>query len=258
MNDNAVAEYASPAPTPRSETASYVALLERAAMDPAFDLDRLQRLIELKDKALADAARREFNEAMVAAQKRLPQIVRDAENTQTNSRYATIEAIGAAIDPIITEHGFFQSFSSADCPVSNCYRIVCKTAHVGGHEQIDQLDVPIDIAGIKGTQNKTATHALASTLSYGRRLLTMLVFNVKSRKALPDDDGNAAGGTVLLSAEQVADLDDKLAASGLDKAKFFAWLKIENFETVLAVDYDKIIARILQAAAHKQKAAGVA
>jgi len=179
---------------PTSETASYIALLERAALDPAFDLTRLERLIELKDKALADAARREFNAAMTAAQRELPQVVRNAENTQTKSTYATLDAIGEAIDPIITGHGFSQSFSSGrDAPAGH-YRVICRTAHVGGHEQIDELDIPIDIAGIAGNKNKTATHALKSTISYGRVILTMMVFNVKSRKALPDDDGNAAGG----------------------------------------------------------------
>jgi hypothetical protein len=179
-----------------SETVAYIAMLERAAMDPAFDLDRLERLIQLKDKALSDAARREFNAAMAAVQRELPQVVQNAENKQTKSWYATIDAIGEAIDPVITKHGFSQSFSSGrDAPAGH-YRVICLTAHIGGHERTDELDVPIDIAGIAGTKNKTATHALKSTISYARVILTMMVFNVKSRKAMPDDDGNAAGGYV--------------------------------------------------------------
>lgn len=197
------------------ETIAYIAMLERAAMDPAFDLDRLERLIQLKDKALSDAARREFNAAMTAAQRELPQVVRNAENTQTKSTYATLDAIGEAIDPVITKHGFSQSFSSGRDAPAGSYRIICRTAHTGGHEQIDELDVPIDIAGIAGTKNKTATHALKSTISYGRVILTMMVFNVKSRKAMPDDDGNAAGGNLVdleLDASVQAYLDIAMAA----------------------------------------------
>lgn len=219
-----------------SETAAYVALLERAAMDPAFDLDRLERLIQLKDKALSDAARREFNAAMTAAQRELPQVVRNAENTQTRSTYATLDAIGEAIDPIITKYGFSQSFSSGrDAPAGH-YRVICRTSHIGGHEQIDELDVPIDIAGIAGNKNKTATHALKSTISYGRTILTMMVFNVKSRKALPDDDGNAAGGVVVheldASVQAYIDLAQKKVAECETATELAAWWAAEKPQRV--------------------------
>ena len=43
---------------------------------------------------------------------------------------------------------------------------------------------------MKGTQNKTATHAFGSTMSYGRRYLKLMIFDVATTD---EDDGNAAG-----------------------------------------------------------------
>lgn len=172
----------------QSESAAIISMIERVASDPAVDISRLEKLMEMRERVEARNARREFDAAMTAAQAELPQVVRGADNEQTKSKYATLEKINAAMAPVITRHGFSMSFGTADSPHPGHYRIVCTTSHVGGHSRTDHADIPIDIGGIKGNQNKTATHAFGSTMSYGRRYLTMMIFNVTTKKE--DDDGN--------------------------------------------------------------------
>ena len=181
-------------PTLASESAAIISMIERAARDPSVDIEKFERLMAMRERTDREIARRSFNAAMAAAQHEMPQVIRRAENAQTKSVYAPLEAVGAAIDPVITAHGFSQSFGTADGAPAGSIRVTCLLAHSGGFEREYQADVPSDIAGIAGTKNKTPTHAFGSTISYGRRYLTMMIFNVKSRKALPDDDGNAASG----------------------------------------------------------------
>lgn len=221
-----------------SENAAFMQMIERAARDPAVDIDKLDRLLQMKERVAATHARQEFNEAMAAVQAELPQVVRNAENTQTSSMYATLEKIGEAIDPIITAHGFSQSFGTEDCPISGHYRIVCTTAHIGGHERTDHVDIPIDSAGIKGTVNKTATHAFGSTMNYGRRYLTILIFNVKTRKAMPDDDGNSAGKATVTD-EQADTLRALALEAKADMPKFLEFFKAESIADISIKDFDK-------------------
>jgi hypothetical protein len=87
-------------------------------------------------------------------------------------------------------------------------RVVCTIGHRDGHSTTDHhIDVPMDVSGISGKQNKTWTHAKGSTSTYGRRFLTMMMFNVTL--AGQDDDGNIAGGEPvrqLINVEQHNDL----------------------------------------------------
>lgn len=172
----------------QSESAAIISMIERMASDPTVDIARLEKILELRERVEAKNAERDFNAAMASAQAEMPQVVRNADNEQTKSKYATLEKINAAMSPIISKHGFSMSFGTADSPHAGHYRIVCTTSHVGGHSREDHADVPIDLGGIKGNQNKTATHAFGSTMSYGRRYLTMMIFNVTTKKE--DDDGN--------------------------------------------------------------------
>lgn len=241
----------------KSEAQSYIAVLASMANSPTFNVDAFTSLVALKDAAQAAEAKREFNRAMSAVQSVLPQVVRNAENSQTKSAYATLEAIGEAIDPIITGNGFSQSFGSAEGAATGYFRVTCRTAHVAGHEQEDMLDVPIDIAGIAGTKNKTPTHAMASTITYGRRILKMMIFDVKSRVAMPDDDGNAAGGApACISDEQVAEIEALIVTSNLARVKVLKAFKVDKIEDLPSDRFDdakaKLIAKIN---ADKQKVA---
>lgn len=226
-------------PAVQSESAAIISMIERAARDPAVDVDKFERLMKMQREMKAERAKEAFNTAMAAAQAELPQVVRKAENTQTKSTYATLEAIGAAIDPIITKHGFSQSFGTADSPTAGHYRVTCKTSN-HGYEQFDFADVPVDIAGIAGTKNKTPTHAFASTLTYGRRILTMLIFNIKTTKFMPDDDGNAAGAATITD-EQIETLQSLAMEVGADLPKFYAYLKIKTLADLPAKDFDRAV-----------------
>lgn len=177
---------------PASEATALIQVIERAASNPDIDVEKMERLFALHERILARNAELAFNEAMSAAQAEMPQVERDAQNQQTNSWYAKLETLNEAAVPIYTKHGFSLSFGEQDCPKEGHIRIVCHCSHKAGHTRLYHGDVPLDLAGIKGNPNKTQTHAFGSTNSYGRRYLTLLIFNIVM--ADEDDDGQEAGG----------------------------------------------------------------
>jgi hypothetical protein len=166
---------------------SLLNFVARAVRDPSIDVTKLEALMRMQREIVADDARLQYNRAMAAAQGEMLPVVRDATNDQTRSKYARLETIDAAIRPIYTKHGFILEFNSESIDGPN-ERIVCECSHVSGHAKKFQLEAAPDTAGPQGKANKTQLHGLASTVSYLRRYLTCMIFNVVL--ANDDNDGN--------------------------------------------------------------------
>lgn len=198
MTDTAINQEVAAAPesAPLTEGSNPVlSMIERVATDPNADVDKLERMLAMQERILDREAEAAFNVAMQEAQEEMPRIMRDAKNDSTHSTYARLETIMAKINPVITKRGFSMSFGTADSPLERHYRIVCTVSHTAGHSREYHADVPADMTGMKGNQNKTATHGFGSTMSYGRRYLTLLIFNIALTNE--DDDGNRAGATPI-------------------------------------------------------------
>lgn len=224
------------------EPANILDIVSRAASDPNIDVAKTEKLLEMYERIAARNAEVSFNTAMKSAQEEMPKILRNKENQQTNSRYADLERVNAVIVPVYTKHGFSLSFGTADCPMAGHYRVTCLVSHVAGHSRAYQADIPADMTGLKGNANKTATHGFGSTMSYGRRYLTLLVFNITLTNQ--DNDGNQPQDTV--TAEQIANIEALLTETASDKAKFLRYLKVESIEDIPAKNYSAVV-KIIEA-----------
>lgn len=219
------------------EPANILDIVSRAASDPSTDVSKMEKLLEMYERISARNAEVAFNQSMKAAQEEMPKILRNKENQQTNSRYADLEKVNEAIVPVYTRHGFSLSFGTADCPLQGHYRVTCLVSHVAGHSRSYQADIPADMTGMKGNQNKTATHGFGSTMSYGRRYVTLLVFNITLTNE--DQDGNQGGET--LTDEQIANIQALLTETGSDKGKFLRFVKFESLDQIPAKKYSEIV-----------------
>lgn len=224
-----------------SETAAIFNIIERAARDPNVDIDKMQRLMDLREREMNRIAQQQFNEAMKAAQAEMPQVVRNATNDQTRSKYAKYETISEAIQPIIAKHGFSLSFNEGTTDKQNCIRILCDVMHEGGHTKQYHADIPLDAVGMKGNANKTATHAYGSTKSYGRRYLKMDIFDVAVKDE--DDDGNSSSPEVVerINEEQFQTLRRLIEETQSDIAKFCQLWKIEALPDMLVRDFEPAV-----------------
>lgn len=231
---------------PTSDSAAIFQIIAKLASNPNADPDKIERFLAMREKELERMAKQAFNAAMVAAQAEMPQVVRDADNDQTRSRYARYETISEAIQPIITKHGFALTFSEGETPKPNHIRTVCDVVHEAGHEKQYYADIPFDNVGMKGNANKTNTHAYGSTKSYGKRYLKCEIFDVAVKNQ--DDDGNAAGGgnVETITVEQRDILLKLIEETGTDVVKFCEWAKVEAVSDLLARHYDKALSVLQQ------------
>jgi hypothetical protein len=166
-------------------------MIERAARDSSIDIDKLDRLLLMRERENARVAEQAFNAALAEAQAEMHPVAADSDNPQTRSRYASYAALDRAVRAICTRHGFGLTFNTADAPGPEQARIVCDVCHAGGYTRRYHVDVPVDGKGAKGADVMTKTHAMGSGISYGMRYLLRMIFNLA---VCQDDDGNAAGG----------------------------------------------------------------
>jgi hypothetical protein len=191
MNQHVIPAGQTAIATPTTDaTGLWLAMIERAAKDPAVDLAKLERMLQMRAQEEARQASWRYRESMTACQAAMDSIRADAKNDQTRSRYATLAAVDAAARPVYTRFGFSVSYDTADTEKPDCIRVVARVFHAGGHCEEHHIDMPCDGKGIKGNAMMTATHSVASGISYARRYLVCMIFSLCIDR---DDDGNAAG-----------------------------------------------------------------
>lgn len=215
-----------------------MAMIDKALSSGASP-ETLGKLMDLQERWEANQAKKVYDEAMKSAQAEMRPILANADNKQTNSRYATYEALDNAIRPIYTRHGFALSYDTADCPLPDHIRVVCEVS-CGGHTKTPHVDMPADGKGAKGGDVMTKTHAAGAALTYGRRYLLGMIFNITITK---DDDGNgASGGAKTISAEQYQELQALIAKTGRTEDDLLIYLKLppdHDIHTLTADQYKK-------------------
>src|SRR5215469_1549707 len=185
----------------------------RAARDESVDITKLQALLDMQRQVERERSIRMFNSAMADAQAEMLPVARDAMNLHTKSRYARLETIDAQMRPIYTHHGFSVRYGSQPCPREGWSRITITVAHAGGHWEENYLDAPPDDAGQKGNTNKTPIQAVGSSVSYLRRYLLCMAFNIVLSDNM-DDDGNGGRYTAETQREPQGDPRDQPPRDG--------------------------------------------
>lgn len=219
---------------------SILTVIERAAGNPSIDVDKFDRLLAMRERVEARQAEHAFVSAMAAVQSELLRVAPDKTNPQTRSEYASEAAIDRALRPIYTAHGFSLSFTTGAARSESDIKIICHCSHSGGHTRTYEVDMPADGKGAKGGDVMTRTHAAGSAMSYGKRYLHRLIFNLAIGH---DDDGNGAGGDYI-TKDQAATISDMLEETASNRDAFLRLFKAESVETILSAQYGKAIAAL--------------
>jgi hypothetical protein len=185
--------------------------LLRIAVVGGADVEKLERLMALQERWEKEQARKAFFAAMNRVQSQVEPIIKRSVNQQTRSKYAKLEAVNRVLKPLMTQEGFSVAFSEGEGKDGQV-RVNAMVMHKDGHSQEYHVDLALDNKGMQGAVNKTEVHGKASTLSYGRRYLATLIFDLAFLDE--DDDGNQGKHAAIISEKQAATLADLCNASG--------------------------------------------
>lgn len=185
---NAVVRQVDQMPANQTDSVTMLTMISRAASDPTVDIEKLERLMAMKERMDAKEAEVSFNDSMSDAQAKMRPISADLTNPQTRSKYASYAKLDGKLRPIYTDAGFSLSFDTDDSPKEDHVRVLCYVSHKAGHTRTYKADMPVDGKGAKGNDVMTKTHAFGSGASYGMRYLLKMIFNVAVGE--DDNDGN--------------------------------------------------------------------
>lgn len=232
------------APLPPQAADPLIAMIERAARDPQVDIDKMERLVAMQERAHARASEQAFNDAMSAAQAEMRRVAADSDNPQTRSKYASYAALDRALRPTYTQHGFSLSFGTEEGAPQDHVRVVCHVSNSGFTRKY-HMDMPADGKGAKGGDVMTKTHAVGSAATYGQRYLLKMIFNIAIGD--DDDDGNAASDTSeKIMADQVAEIEKKLKETGADEPGALKYFGIASWNQLPVSEYNRVIAALVK------------
>jgi len=240
MNTVAKIEHEQPAPV--SETAALISMIERAAVNPAVDVEKFARLLELREKAEASFARKAFNNAVALAKGEIGPIVKDkavdftTQKGRTNYKYEGFDTIARAVDPILNANGLSYRFRAAQD--GNKVAVTCIIAHRDGYSEETTLSVAEDHSG-----NKNAIQAIGSAATYLQRYTLKLALGLA---ASLDDDAQSFGPGGEIDEAQLQELRQLIINTDSDLPKFLRYFRVETLDKLPAAKFESAV-RMLKA-----------
>src|SRR5215472_3082398 len=243
-----------PAPPPDSPSA-IMALIERVALDPSADVEKLKHLAAMYERLKAEEAELAFNGAKGRILKKLAGIkivknrpvLSESDNGKQRGaveafKYAPLEEIDKHLRPLLAEEEMDLSYSDEPWEGGGIL-IRGRLKHLpGGHYEDSFMPAPPDRTG-----GKSNVQAVGSTNSFLRRYVACNIFNIVV--VGDDDDGN--GGTIdETQTKAILDLIKKTKVG----PKFLKYMRAQSVEeagsleaavaTIAARDYRKAVSTL--------------
>jgi len=185
----------------RPQQDEFLALIEKVALNPDIDAEKLKVIVGLKLQLEDRAAEKAFDAAMQEAQKDVQALRWDKVNKETgNSRWVSFPKIDEMLKPIREKYGFSESFGvEPELPAPNLmmmYSDVTYKGPEGTHRRRFHLPMSISGEGPKGNGVMTAAQAVGNGCSLGMRYIEKMVWKIPMLVDKDDNDGNVINPTV--------------------------------------------------------------
>jgi hypothetical protein len=244
-----------PSPPSTGIIPSTLSIIERVALDPRADVEKLERMLALQERIMAQEAARAFLEAKARIGRKLA----DVRIVKTKSvlysidknderkgkaeafRYAPMEEIDKFIRPLLVDEGMEISYTTKVREGGGA-EVVARLSHPNGHFMESSIPLPLDTTG-----GKSNVQAMGSTVKYGCRYTTCMLFNIV---VLDDDDGT--GGTI--DKAQAKTIRELMISAGADEAGFLKFMHASSVDEIAYRDYRKAVSALEGKIAKKEKA----
>lgn len=220
---------------PVPQAPDLLAMLDKA-IDRGVSVDQLGKLFDLIERRDAKAAAEAFAAAITGFQAECPQIKKEriAKGTDGGKfqgfTYASLDDIDAVVRPLLTRWGIVVSFTMGEV-TNNLLPCTCRV-RVGTHVEETTLAVPIPPLTANDTQK------FGAACSYVKRYTFCAALNIVISDE--DDDATKLG---FVTADEAAELEalvaEKERTEGLNRIKFFEFIKATAFDQINRTDYAK-------------------
>ena len=241
---------------PSDSPSTALVLIEKVALDPRVDVEKLERVIAMYERLKAKEAELAYNAAKGRILKKLARIkivknrsvLYEIENgkpqkgTYEAFKYAPLEEIDKHLRPLLAKEDMDLSYSDEPREGGGIL-IRGRLKHLpGGHYEDSFMPAPLDTSGGKST-----VQGVGSTNSFLRRYVACNIFNI----VVVGNDDDGSGGTIDETQTKVILELIKKAKVG---PKFLKYMKAHSVEeagslaaavaTIAARDYRKAISTL--------------
>ena len=182
-----------------------VSMIERVAMQADLPIERLNALMDMRERQMAKEAEQVFNQSFAAAMAEMPDVKRSGNNKHLQTRYSTLDDLIRATRPVLSRHGLSLNWQTT--VDGQNITVTAVVRHAQGHSIQTTLTGPRD----NGKQ-MNALQGGGSTETYLKRYSGFAILGLSSGDE-EDDDGRAAGAGTI-SADQFRELQAMLEKAG--------------------------------------------
>lgn len=232
-----------PAVQPVTDSGALIAMIERAARDPSVDLEKFERLMDMKMRVEADHARKAYAAAISDARSEIKPVIKnrtvqfEMKGGGTKSyRHEDLAEIARTIDPVLERHGLSYRFRSAQN--GNRVSVTCIVSHRDGYSEETTLEAGEDHSG-----NKNSIQAIGSAATYLQRYTLKLALGIA---AAADDDGKSASAAPAqpVTDEEITSFRADLKAKGVAEGEVCSMFSVETIEDLTRKQFDDAAKRL--------------
>lgn len=222
-----------PATRGPSEAAAILEVVANAAADPNCDPAKMQALVDLRLKVVAEQRRIDFHDALARVQSEIEPVKKDGTIPLKDNkviRFAKFESIQGIVKPLLRAEGFTTRYDERvldGVPI----KAVTVTLTRGGHSESCTLHIPLKDEG----PSRNATQSMVSANSYGRRRALIQMLDI----VMEGEDNDGAGDLTPVTEAEANQLKAELAAAGGNPQRFLVWMGVEYFAEIPARDWGK-------------------
>jgi len=181
-----------------------VSMIERIAMQPDLPIERLEKMLDMKERMERKDAQAQHAAAFARASAYFPAIPMNGKG-HNNMPYATLKDIIAKTRPVLSQHGLALNFS---VETGDTIRVTARLSHTSGHVETVSIDLPRDTSG-----SKNSVQAVGSSQTYGQRYTAQAILGLSLGEDTEDDGRAAAGNTI--DADQYRELRELIDKAGV-------------------------------------------
>lgn len=233
-----------------SDTTALMRVIERAALDPNFDVAKLHALIDVKERWDKLEAKKAYDVAMAEFKRNPPQIVKDMHVAYANKGggiteydHESIGRVCAAVIPALAAVGITHKWDPEQR--DGMVKITCVLTHALGHSERTPLHSGEDHSG-----GKNDIQAIASAVKYLERYTLLAAIGIAPMDR--DDDGHLSGkpradgngertAPKFITEKQVADLDALIQEVKANKQKFLKHIRVEQLSDLRTDRYSAAV-----------------
>ena len=158
-------------------------------MDETFDLERLDRLMDTKERWEAEDARKAYVKALAAFKRNPPELVKNQQvdfssnKGRTRYSYASLGDVAGQVAAGLAQHGLSHGWAVAQS--EGMVKVTCTLTHELGHSEYVEITAPRDDSG-----NKNSIQQIGSAITYLQRYTLLAITGLAAHEQ--DDDGQAS------------------------------------------------------------------